>query len=237
VKSTSAVKEFSRFAHSYDAHNVIQDEVAKELITFLSKNTYDRVIDIGCGSGAVYRYLLEGNVQVSQFIALDSSCEMLEEHATHPSIEKICKDFNTQDGFSFKSDDDSLIISSSALQWSRDLDFTFSNLSKKSTDAYFAIFTSNTFKSMHTNSGATSPIYSANEIEKSIKKFYTASFETKRYKLHFSSVKEMFRYIKKSGVSGGEKQLSYKATKSLIDTYPLDYLEFEVLFVRAKALS
>jgi malonyl-CoA O-methyltransferase len=47
----------------------------------------------------------------------------------------------------------------------------------------------------------------------------------------------MFRYIKKSGVSGGEKQLSYKETRHLMETYPLDYLEFEVLFVKAKALT
>jgi len=44
----------------------------------------------------------------------------------------------------------------------------------------------------------------------------------------------MLRYIKESGTSGGEKQLSYKQTKRLLDQYPLDYLEFEVLFVRTQ---
>jgi len=43
----------------------------------------------------------------------------------------------------------------------------------------------------------------------------------------------MLRYIKQSGVSGGKKQLSYKEIKRVIKDYPLDYLEFEVLFVKA----
>jgi len=46
----------------------------------------------------------------------------------------------------------------------------------------------------------------------------------------------MFRYIKKSGVSGGEKQLSYKQIKHLMKAYPLDYLEFEVLFIKADSM-
>jgi malonyl-CoA O-methyltransferase len=41
----------------------------------------------------------------------------------------------------------------------------------------------------------------------------------------------MFQYIKRSGVSGGEKQLGFKEIKVLMNSYPLDYLEFEVLFV------
>jgi malonyl-CoA O-methyltransferase len=41
----------------------------------------------------------------------------------------------------------------------------------------------------------------------------------------------MLRYIKQSGVSGGKRQLSYKDIKNLLDNYPLDYLEFEVLFI------
>jgi malonyl-CoA O-methyltransferase len=44
----------------------------------------------------------------------------------------------------------------------------------------------------------------------------------------------MFRYIKQSGVSGGERKLSYTQTKQLMENYPLKYLEFEVLFIEAR---
>jgi malonyl-CoA O-methyltransferase len=46
----------------------------------------------------------------------------------------------------------------------------------------------------------------------------------------------MFRYIQKSGVGGGERQLGFKEMKRLMEAYPLDYLEFEVLFVEARPL-
>lgn len=237
MKHTAVVKEFSRFAHTYNAHNVIQDEVAQTLVDLLPKDHYDQVIDIGCGSGAVYKYIQKADIQVTNFIALDSSSTMLQIHPDDASITKVCADFNTLEAFSFKGDEESIILSASALQWSRDLDFTFSNLAAKSSPAYFAIFTSNTFHTLHQTAGIQSPIYSSEVLQKIIEKYYEASFEIKRYKLHFSSVEEMFRYIKKSGVSGGEKQLSYKETKQLMDTYPLDYLEFEVLFVKARPLQ
>ena len=41
----------------------------------------------------------------------------------------------------------------------------------------------------------------------------------------------MFRYIKKSGVSGARKVLSYKESKKLLNEYPVNYLEFEVVFI------
>ncbi len=74
-------------------------------------------------------------------------------------------------------------------------------------------------------------------MRETIEKYYHAEFELKEYRLYFETVREMFNYIKKSGVSGGEKQLTYKQTKQLMKTYPLDYLEFEVLFVEATSLN
>ncbi len=215
---------------------MIQDEVAKTLVGLLPAHSH-RVIDIGCGSGAVYRHMTKKNIQVSQFIALDASAEMLDLHPKHRNIQKICANFNTEDAFSFLSNEHSIIVSASALQWSADLDFIFSNIAKKAPSAYFAIFTANTFKTVHTITNASSPIYSKEQLEKSIAKYYKGQYEIKKYKLYFSSVKEMFRYIKRSGVSGGEKQLSYKETKHLMNVYPLDYLEFEVLFVKAKVFN
>ena len=59
-------------------------------------------------------------------------------------------------------------------------------------------------------------------------------FEIHHYRLEFESTREMFRYIKQSGVSSGERKLSYTQTKQLMVNYPLKYLEFEVLFIEAR---
>jgi len=77
--------------------------------------------------------------------------------------------------------------------------------------------------------GITSPICSKEEI---LDALFEYEMEIEEYRLSFESVHEMLTYIKNSGVSGGTKQLSYKKMKKLILTYPLDYLEFEVIFVK-----
>ena len=225
---SNVIQEFSRFAHEYDTYNVIQAEVAKALVEQLPPSHYTTLIDIGCGSGEVYKNLEKNNFSFDQLLALDSS----------KKIKKICADFNKLQTFeNLLFTPENLLLSSSALQWSKDLDFTLSEISKKSSHAYFAIFTSNTFKTLHETAQITSPIYSEDVLRETIEKYYCPTFELKKYKLHFKSVREMFNYIKRSGVSGGEKQLTYKQTKQLMKRYPLDYLEFEVLFVQATSLA
>ena len=238
AQQSEVIREFSRFAHTYDMYNQIQQKVAKSLITSITTDNYKRIIDIGCGSGSVYQNLKIEDKLVEEFIALDSSEDMLTIHPNSINIKKICTDFDAKDAFDTMIElSDTLLISASALQWSKDLDTLFLRLSQLSEDAYFAIFTANTFKTLHRVASLTSPIYSVDILKEQINKYFHASYEVQNYQLEFESVKEMFRYIKKSGVSGGEKKLSYKEIKSLMDEYPLKYLEFEVLFVKATSLK
>lgn len=233
-KHLDAVKEFSRFAKTYETHNIIQEEVAHTLVGNISEKMYHTIVDIGCGSGAVYKNILKRKIHFDCYIALDSSEEMLVLHPEDKNVKKICANFNMRDTYqSFNLVGNSILLSSSALQWSKELDFIFENLSKKSNQVYFAIFTSNTFKTLHETANIQSPIYSVEYLKESIEKYYDVKFEVKTYKLYFETVRDMFRYIKKSGVSGGEKQLTYKQIKQLMHTYPLNYLEFEVLFVKS----
>ena len=232
------MKEFSRFAHSYDSYNIIQKQVAKTLIEKVINKDYHTIVDIGCGSGSLYYQSQVQNISMKSFIALDSSAEMLDIHPESTKIIKYCKNFDTDNAFDdIPSSSYTLLLSASALQWSRNIDKLFYKLSQLSSDAYFAIFTSNTFKTLHQTAEIKSPIYTVETLQDTIIKYYKAQFEVKQYKLYFDTKKEMFRYIKKSGVSGGDKQLTYKEVKSLMDRYPLDYLEFEVLFVSATSFT
>lgn len=236
---SNAMNEFSRFAHQYDQHNVIQTEVAKRLVSSCIKKRYQTVVDLGCGSGAVYQYMKQEKVSYHKFIALDSSEEMLSLHPNDNSIEKINADFNREETYRKFNDkkDEIALFSASALQWSTDLDFVFSHLASLANEAHFAIFTSGTFQTLHETAGIKSPIYTKKELKEAIESYYSAVFTLQSYRLEFKTVRDMFGYIKKSGVSGGEKQLNYKQIKSLMDNYPLHYLEFEVLFVEATSLA
>jgi len=225
---------FSKFAYEYKQYNVIQKEVAKKLLSYVPRKEYRKILDLGAGDGEVYRNLQTNQIKFKEFIALDFSKEMLEIHPNDEFIKKIEADFNHLSFYSlFKKSEFDLLLSSSALQWSDELEQTLRYLSNISTTAYLSFFTSNTFKTLHQLAGITSPICSKEKILDSLDALFEYEMEIEEYRLSFESVHEMLTYIKNSGVSGGTKQLSYREMKKLILTYPLDYLEFEVIFVKS----
>jgi len=230
------VEAFSKFAYEYNKYNVIQKEVAKKLTSFLKRNSYGKILDLGSGDGEIYKNLEKKNIKFKRFVALDFSDEMLTLHPTSESVKKICSDFNHISCFSnFKDNEFDLLISSSALQWSEDLLSTFSHISKLSSECYFSFFTSDTFKTLHRTANITSPIYPKDTILEVLDKIFIYEFEVEKYRLEFNSVHEMLRYIKRSGVSGGVEQLNYRQMRALMLNYPLTYLEFEVLFVKIRS--
>ena len=228
------VKEFSRFAQEYAKYNIIQRDVAKKLCMKLDKKNYNNILDVGAGNGTIYDCFLRENINFSSFTALDVSQEMLNIHRSSSNIKKVCLDFNKK-GFTslFKDNHFSLLISSSALQWSSNINTVLEELSTLADNYILSFFTANTFKTLHQTVNIESPICEKKEILNALDMFFIYEFEILEYKLKFNSVHEMLQYIKKSGVSGGVEQLGYKEIKSLFLNYPLEYLEFEVILVKA----
>jgi len=216
-------REFSKFANEYSKRNIIQKKILQKYSPILNNKS---ILDLGCGNGDVLQFCTPKN-----YIGIDFSQEMLK---LHPNNNTYCFDFNIQECWDFiKTQNFEILVSFSALQWANDLKFIFSNIKKLNKPYLIAIFTSNTFKTVHKTANITSPIHSKEDIIKHAK-ILNPNIETLNYKLYFEEKKEMFRYIKKSGVSGGEKKLSYKEIKNLIFNYPLDYLEFEILVLKSK---
>jgi malonyl-CoA O-methyltransferase len=234
---SNVIKEFSRFAFHYEDYHSIQAKVAKYLIETLDRNAFNTIVDMGCGTGEVYKNIEASSLSFDTFIALDSSKEMLSLHPSYSHIEKRCENFNDKEAFrELALSKKDIFMSSSALQWSRDLYFTFSHIAQNAPQIHLALFTSATFKTLHKTANMSSPIYTATVLKETISRYYEAQYEIKHYRLHFDTPKALFTYIKRSGVSGGEKRLNFKETKNLMKNYPLDYLEFEVLFVRGERL-
>ncbi len=216
------LQQFQRFAAQYGRYNIIQKQVAKELVQKLPFRP-KKILDLGCGDGAVYNNI---TWEIEEYIACDSSEAML---ALHPEkkVKPLCASFDSLNLSPYK---DHFCLSSSALQWSRDLEAVFAKLS--SMHCALSLFTSGTFQSLHACAGSASPIYAKEQIVEFAKRYFPEyETEVKQYRLGFASTLEMLRYIKRSGVSGGKKQLSYSSVKCLLDDYEKDYLEFEVVFI------
>ncbi len=228
----AAHKEFRRFAASYGRYNLIQARVARALVSKIDR-PYPVLVDLGCGSGGLFRAYEQ---PFMKYWAVDAAPEMLALHPSDPRVEKVVGNFNDASLFeTLERLDFDLLISSSALQWSEDLDWTLGQIASLKRPAAMTIFTSGTFASLRKVTGTPSPIRSAGETIEALRRHFDAEIDLLRYRLFFKDALSMLRYIKRSGVSGGAGLLGYREIKRIVETYPFPWLEFEV--VRALALN
>ncbi|RLA69181.1 MAG: methyltransferase [Epsilonproteobacteria bacterium] len=222
--------EFSKYADHYGSYNIIQKQVITKMLDDLDDQP-ERILDLGCGDGALYESLKWKPVH---FVGVDFAPGMLELHPKGEGIECVYGDFNDSELFGYLNTMSfDRVFSASALQWANDLDRVLANLSLLNTPVSFAIFTANTFQTLFQTAQITPVLRNTDKVREIVEKYFDAKFEVLKYTLEFESTRDMFRYIKRSGVSGGRRALDYKQTKRLMQEYPLDYLEFEVLFIHS----
>ena len=225
----SVKNQFSKYAKEYKNHNIIQQIVAKSLVREL-KTKPKRILELGCGSGQVYNHI---SWDLDFYKAIDFSASMCELHPRAKNVEIKCFDFDTVEFLNeIKNDTYDIVLSSSALQWSKDLSKIIKQLSLITKEINAVLFTSNTFKTIQNITKTKSPILDEQSIKEAFNKYFKCEFETIMYKLEFDNKKDLFDYIKKSGVSGANESLDFKNAKKLYKEYNINYLEFEVIFVK-----
>lgn len=226
---TPVQEQFSKYANEYNSNNIIQQIISKALVRELDFEP-KRILELGCGSGQVFKNI---NFDFEYYKAIDFSSTMCDIHPKHSNLELVCLDFDTQKFHdSLQGEHYDVVLSSSALQWSKDLTKIVNTLSQISSKIHMVLFTSNTFKTIFELSNTTSPILDLKNIKKSFDNFYRCEYEVLNYKIEFENKKKLFNYIKNSGVSGNQKTLSFEQAKHLYKNYNLGYLEFEVVFIK-----
>lgn len=220
------IKEFDRFASQYQRYKIIQSKVATHLVS-QTRQRGKRIADLGAGSGEVYRAI---DWQYEKFFAVDLSNNMLRFHPDR-NVSKILCNFDDERCIKIlKERKVDQIFASSSLQWSKNLELLMHNLAHVTQNVAFAIFTDNTFKTLHAMLGISSPIYSKEEIVSSISQNFMVDYEVRQYRLFFPDTAQMLHYIKKSGVSAGKRVVKIKDLRRVLREYPHSYLEFEVVF-------
>ena len=222
--------EFSKHALEYNTYNIIQNKVVKKLLSKLNDKPKS-ILDLGCGSGALCRAI---DWEYDDFLGVDFAQGMLDLHPQSKKIQCIHGDFNEASLFeNLATYEFEHVFSSSSLQWAQDLESVFKSISSLKRPVSLAIFTSGTFKTLNKTASLEPLLRSATTIQTLSEKYFNAEFEVLKYKLEFESTRDMFRYIKKSGVSGSRRVLTYKQTKKLMQEYPLNYLEFEIVLINS----
>jgi len=221
--------EFEKYAKTYDSNALIQKRVAKELVEKLNFQP-KTILDIGCGTGEVYKNI---SWEVDRFVGVDCSSSMCKLHPQDKNTEIFCDDFESSVLIKHieKFLPFDLVISSSSLQWSKDIEETLKIYSKMSDKIAFSIFTDGTFKTIYEITDRKSFLPPYNYLVSLSKIFKKSYVEKKVFRINFSDTISMLKYIKMSGTGGGNKMLNYKEMKYLLEYYPYDYLEFEVIFI------
>ncbi len=226
----SSKNQFCKYAKSYNSHNIIQQLAAKSLVRELEFEP-KTILDLGCGSGQIIKYI---NWDFELYHAIDASSSMCELHPKDENIKIDCCNFDSDEFFNVIKDKKyDIVLSSSALQWSNNLPKIIKALSEVTKEINAVLFTSSTFKTIQSLSNKPSPILDENSIKEAFCIYFECLFETIEYKLEFDNKKELFDYIKKSGVSSSSS-LSFQDAKKLYKNYPYNYLEFELIFIKAK---
>jgi len=221
-------EQFSKHAKEYNHYNIIQQIVSKALVRELPFQP-KRILELGCGSGQVFKNI---DFDFDYYKAIDFSASMCDIHPREKNLEIVCLDFDSNEFIdNIKNDSYDMVLSSSALQWSQNLTRIAEHLAKITTNINLVLFTSNTFKTIFSLTEKKSPILDVDSIKQSFDSLFDCKYEILNYKLEFDSKKKLFDYIKNSGVSGGNK-LTFTEAKQLYKNYTLNYLEFEVIFVK-----
>ncbi len=224
-------ESFSQNANAYERVNIIQKRVLEALVTHIN-DAPSHILDIGCGSGGLYKMI---DWPVETFIGVDFAEGMLALHPKADNVTLMQYDFNDPSLFKkLSSCRFDRIVSASALQWADDLDSVLANIAALDTPVSLAIFTANTFKTLYETAGLPPLLRSREETVRLLEKHFRGEMEILEYTLEFPSVREMFRYMKQSGVGAGRNVLGYAQMKRLMEAYPLDYLEYEIVLLHEK---
>lgn len=221
---------FNKHAKTYHLFAHIQQQIAIYLMQFLKQKHYDKVLDLGSGSGAVFKALEQQNIIIEDFIALDNSINMLKLHPTHSSnIQKISLEHADFEEYVFQTYD--LILSSSSLQWARDLKSVLEKMAFSSKEVALAIHTDFSLHEVHEFLGTPSPLRDIKTLKSLIKdafKNFQIELENKRFALYFSHKQDCLNYLKKCGLLGGST-LSFKQKKHFFQNMAFEKLSYEVL--------
>jgi malonyl-ACP O-methyltransferase BioC len=194
-------QRFSNNLKKYNENAKIQKQMAEKLISFLTDNKYDSILELGCGTGLLTQ-LANDNLWYKKYTAIDivPDCQKYI-NKINSNIEFIADDVEEF----IKSDDKKydLIISNASMQWLENLpQFVEQLIQKLNTNGklVFSTFGKENFREIYFVLGKTLKYYSLSEL-KTIFKEYSPIIEEEVRIIAFKTPKDVLKHIKNTGVN------------------------------------
>jgi len=224
-------KSFKKSISSYDEHALIQKGICcrlTELIDAYAKCTYDKVFEIGCGTGMLSEMLIE-DFGIVSYVLNDIVSEM------GNRVKEVMSKHNYStyqfvDGdaecMAFPKDCD-LIVSASAFQWFNDLDAVAEKIKVCLSDRGFLVynsFGSSNFKEIRELTGSGLEYRSFERMKELLEKHFTLKHsENIEKRLYFDSPTDVLKHLRYTGVNGTRVQKNW--TKATLKDFEEKYRE------------
>lgn len=213
---------FDTQAKYYSKFCEAQQFFSQALIERVSKEwgqTFDTIIDLGCGSGELIRELVSHQIRFGFYTGCDISQAMLDcfywkesKSTKSAQIRLIMQDF---DSFLLQLPKADLYLSNSSLQWSQDIAHTFKLLADCGGRVALCVITSETFASLHSFLHTISPLQDVKNVQESFFDCFEGTSQILQKDLIFSHSRDLLNHLRRSGVMGGGV-LDFKRAKSLL---------------------
>jgi len=230
----AVIRNFSRYAYVYDRYADVQKRAALELLKEVKNGGFDKILEIGCGTGN-YTLLLRDKFRNAGLKAIDISDKMVEVASEKLKMKEV--EFLIADAENTGLDGEfDLITSNACFQWFADLEkalVKYKNLLKKNGVILFSVFGPSTFRELNTSLEyvlENESVYAAGFITKEKigeilnKHFKEIKIKETRYSEYFFRLKDLLDKIKYSGIRGegganGRISFTRKLLKELEKTY------------------
>ena len=211
-------KRFAKNLNTYNDNAKIQKIMAETLVSLSARKDYDRILEIGCGTGLLTEKVLK-NFTFKTYTANDIVADCKEYidklsdriNFVHADIEKIIRNST------HKYD---LIISNATFQWIENFEeFLLSLLSKLKPGGtlLFSTFGPENFREIFYITGKTLAYKSCDEY-KSILDNFNHYIEEETHVLAFKSAKDVLKHLKYTGVNALDSNSWTKADMLKFET-------------------
>ncbi|MDN5512305.1 malonyl-ACP O-methyltransferase BioC [Acinetobacter sp.] len=231
IDKSQIAQRFAKAGHSYTQHAVVQKQICQHLIglmqQYISKNSLDRVFEIGCGSGNLSHLLMQ-NFEIKHLFLNDLYPEVQQHFQNDPKLKWWIGDIEQLD---FPKSLD-LVASSSALQWVGNLEVVFKNCADAlMQQGYlcFSIFGQQNLQEIKALTGQGLDYLTLAEIQHKLLKqgFEILHLSENLEMLSFSHPKAVLQHLKATGVTATASQ--HRWSKQSLQQFYQDYQQFSQL--------
>lgn len=204
-------EKFKNSIDCYDENAIIQDLMAKKLLSLINQNEFENILEIGSYSGVLTKKIVE-KIEFSSFLALDivNSFDKIKGLSNKISfIQADIEKFKTDKKFD-------LIIANASLQWCNDFKSTINKLkSFLNENGILAIttFASDNFFEVRNAFNVSLKYQTIDELENIFSP--KAKILQEIHTLQFKDSKDLLKHLKLTGVNAISKNtLNFKEIKN-----------------------